>query len=363
MRWAYRIGKASGIDVYIHVTFPLLLLFIAYQSYSGAAETGNGVAAALTSVVFVLLVFGIVVLHELGHALAARHYGVGTRDITLYPIGGVARLEHMPSDPWQEFVIAIAGPAVNIFIAALLFGVLSITGELGTTRSLLSLNMLMIVNIGLALFNFIPAFPMDGGRILRALLAMMIDYTTATTIAATVGKGMALLFTFLHVFLNFGSPMILFIALVVWFGASQEVNVVQLRHALSGTPVAQAMIRRYLALEADAPLRQASQYIIDSFQTDFPVLDHGRVVGILSWNDLTRGLSAGGEEAKVRDAMTTEFPTTHPGEMLDCALERLQMSNCTTMVVLQGEETVGLLTLENIGELLTVRRAAHEEGA
>ena len=218
MRWSLRLGSLLGIPVYLHYGFLLLLGFIALSQ----AMTG-GVAAAIDGVVFVVAIFGCVVLHEFGHALTARRFGIRTRDVTLLPIGGVARLERMPEDPRQELCVALAGPAVNVVIAGALGVWLVVTaGSVG--GSLFS--RLMAVNLGLVVFNMLPAFPMDGGRVLRALLAQRTDYVRATDIAAGIGKAMAFLFGIAGLFWN---PMLLLIALFVWSGAGQEAAFVRHR--------------------------------------------------------------------------------------------------------------------------------------
>ena len=216
----------------MHATFLLILAWVALAHSSG------GLVGVVRVLLFILTLFGCVILHELGHALAARWYGIGTKDITLLPIGGVARLERMPEEPDQELVVAMARPAVNFVIAGLLS--LWMTSA-GGWQPLAHLNVssgsflerIMVVNVFLAAFNLLPAFPMDGGRVLRALLAKRMEYRRATQIAASIGPGMALLFGFAGLFLN---PFLIFIALFVWIGAAQESSLVQMRSALGESP-------------------------------------------------------------------------------------------------------------------------------
>lgn len=212
--WSLKLGQVKGIGIYVHGTFLILLAWIGLSS----ALRGHGLTATLEGVLFTVAVFAIVVVHELGHALAAARYGIRTRDITLYPIGGVASLERIPENPRQEFVVALAGPAVNLALAAGLAAILGVEKvPLGVHDVHLIggsfLTKLMWVNVSLGLFNLLPAFPMDGGRVLRGALALRLGRDRATEIAARVGQVMALGFALLGLF---GNPMLLFIALFVW---------------------------------------------------------------------------------------------------------------------------------------------------
>jgi len=224
MSWSIRLGSLFGIPVYLHWTFLLLLGFVALAQGFAAGS----LAAAVGGLVFVTAIFGCVVLHEFGHALAARRFGIGTRDVTLLPIGGVARLERMPRDPRQELWVALAGPAVNVAIAGLLGIWLALSGSAAAAGLSLSggalTGRLLAVNLALVLFNLLPAFPMDGGRVLRALLARRTSYVEATATAARIGQGMAVVFGIVGLFWN---PMLVVIALFVWSGAGQEAAMVR----------------------------------------------------------------------------------------------------------------------------------------
>jgi Zn-dependent protease len=220
MKWSWRLGRAAGVDVYLHFTF---LLLLGWEFFSRALH-GDFVGAVWQGLIFNVVLFGTIVLHELGHALAARHYGIGTADITLLPIGGVARLLANPGSPKEELVIALAGPAVNVVLAGLIFAVLQFApgvASLGVLGALLV--RWLYINVGLLLFNLIPAFPMDGGRVLRALLAMRIGFTGGTRIAARVGQVLAVGFFFAGLVWN---PMLMLIGVFVWFGAAQEAALV-----------------------------------------------------------------------------------------------------------------------------------------
>jgi Zn-dependent protease len=226
MSWSYKFGRVAGIDLKIHITFILFLIWIAFSYFSA-----GGPAAARQGVLFILLLFGCVLLHELGHALTAKKFGIGTSDIILLPIGGVARLDHIPNDPKQEFLIASAGPLVNVVIALVLMFYLGHRSAMSGLQDLMTprvamLSKLATVNVGLVLFNLIPAFPMDGGRILRSLLAMRLDYVRATEIAATIGQALAIFFGIIGFF---GNTFLIFIAFFVFMGAQQEAAMARAR--------------------------------------------------------------------------------------------------------------------------------------
>ncbi|MEJ2206422.1 MAG: site-2 protease family protein [Gemmatimonadota bacterium] len=358
MRWSFRLGRIIGIDVFMHATFLLLLLWVGVSYYLPRRSLED----AWSGIVFILTIFGIVVLHELGHALTARRFGVRTRDITLLPIGGVARLERMPEDPRQEFLVALAGPAVNVALA-LLIGTWMVTvthSQLLGEISLVGgdfLQKLLWVNVGLAVFNMIPAFPMDGGRVLRALLAMRMDYAQATHVAASVGQMLALGLGFLGLFTN---PFLVFIALFVWMGAAGEASLVQMRSALSGIPVSRAMVTDFQTLDGAAPLHTAVDHILAGFQHDFPVLRAGVLVGVLVREDLMKALAKEGAGARVEEVMRSEYETADPADMLEPAFMRLQSCACRSMPVVRGGRLLGILTTDNVGEFLMFQAAMRE---
>jgi Zn-dependent protease/CBS domain-containing protein len=296
----------------------------------------------------------------LGHALAARRYGIETSDITLLPIGGVARLERMPEKPSQELVVAIAGPAVNAVLAlALAVGLyfnrdimeVSEAARIGGNF----LNQMLWINVILAGFNLLPAFPMDGGRVVRALLAMRLDYVRATQIAANLGQAMAVLFGIVGFF--GANPLLIFIALFVWMGAAQEASMVQMRTALAGIPVSRAMITQFAVLHPDDPISRAGEYILAGFPQDFPVLDEGELVGLVMRKDLAAAAASHNPAAQVRDIMQTEFVATTPRDMLYTALNRLQECNCRTLPVVENGNLVGLITADNLAEVLMVQES------
>jgi Zn-dependent protease len=358
MRWSWKIGKLAGIGIYVHATFLLLILFILFMNL----RAGKSLATAAAGIAFILAIFGCIVLHELGHALAARHYGIPTRDITILPIGGLARLERMPDIPIQELWVALAGPAVNALIAGAIFALgfmIGVRPELHafhwTGGSFLS--KLMVVNVWLLAFNLIPAFPMDGGRVLRALLATHLEYARATFVAARVGQGIALLFGFAGLFTD---PFLVFIALFVWMGAEQESAAAQMHNALGGIPVQQAMLTNFCVIQPDDALAKAVEHVLDGWQQDFPVVFGDHVLGMLTRDDLMRVLSKGGVETPVRAAMNREFVTVDSHEMLETALAAMREAKSRSAPVLHDGNLVGLLTLDHVGELMTLHTALRQ---
>ncbi len=351
MKWSLRLGRFLGIDVFLHFTFLLFVGYIAYASHGSAA-----------TVAFVLAAFTCVVLHEYGHALMARRYGIPTKDITLLPIGGVARLEKMPSDPRQELWVAVAGPAVNVVIVAILWLVCWLA-KIPVTRDFEALShirgefivLLLWFNVTMIGFNMLPAFPMDGGRVLRALLAMKMDYAKATRWAATVGKTMAMVFAYSAIF-HSATPMLIVIAFFVWMGAGEEAAAAEERSMLEGVKVRDAMLVDFRRVSPEDTSGTVAQFILQGWQADFPVVYDGQVVGLLTRQDAISGLTAG-PSVPVSSLMRQEVPSCIPTENLDDALERMKQHELPLMPVLDDGKLVGLVTPENTLEFILIRRA------
>jgi Zn-dependent protease/CBS domain-containing protein len=355
MRWSFKIARIAGIDVRIHATFFLLLGFVAYFAGHRA-----GASWGLNAVLIWLLVFLCVLLHELGHALAAKAYGIPTVDITLYPIGGVARMERMPEKPVQELVVAIAGPLVNVVIIIILGAVLFATGGLDLTAIVTDPNLLQILfwtNIVMVVFNLIPAFPLDGGRVLRALLATRMEYAQATRVAAGIGQGLALA---LGIFAAFtGQILLILIAIFIYMAAESEAAVVQMRSVTAGLPVSSAMVTRFDTLDHRSTLNQAIDVLLGTSQHEFPVLDdNGGFAGLLTKHDLLVALRNSGANTLVTDVMVKGLPTVLPQTSLDRALDFVRQAGVAALPVLDNTgRLVGLFTPENVSELLMVRTA------
>jgi stage IV sporulation protein FB len=369
--WSINLFHIKGIQIRVHVTFALVLLWGAYY-WSSVAD--DGASGALFGVVATLLLFLCVTLHELGHAVQAVNYGITVEDITLYPIGGIARLSEIPKNPSQEFRIAIAGPLVNVGIV----GVLTIAGAVAgittwltpgdlfdelrnpTWRSLFPY--LVMSNLWLALFNLLPAFPMDGGRILRSLLAMRMPYRRATAIAASIGQAMALLFG-LYGFAT-GQYLLILVAFFVWMGAGEEGRQTAMHELLGTTTVGDAMIRQPWSVAPDFPLRRAVELTLTTAQSDFPVVARdGTVVGLLTLRDLLEALQRR-PDASIGEVMRREFPSARPDERIAEIQERIAQNGGRAIPVLSRTGSlVGLITTTDIGEVVSVLAAQQAEQA
>ena len=357
MSWSFRVARIGGTEIRIHFTFLLLLAFFAWIY----ARQG-GAPAAVRGVIFISVLFLCVLLHEFGHAVAARRYGIHTPDITLLPIGGVARLQRMPDRPMEELVVAIAGPLVNVVIAAAIWLGLGaravIFGEVPIGNPQVPmLNQVMWVNVVLVLFNLIPAFPMDGGRVLRALLATRMNYARATQIAATVGQLLAFAFGFIGLILP--NPLLIFIALFVYMGAAQEAAMTQMRELARHSAVSDAMIRDFRILPATATLADAADALLATSQREFPVADGaGNVVGLLTREDLVAGLKQQGAAAPIGGSMRPGVKNVTNHSSLEEAFRVMSEGQLPAVMVLdRAGHAVGMITPENVGELMMIRSA------
>ncbi|GAA0601185.1 site-2 protease family protein [Craurococcus roseus] len=356
MSWSFPIGTVKGTVIRIHLTFVLFLVWIGLSHY-----TQGGQRAAFEGVLFISLLFLCVLLHEFGHVFAARRYGVQTPDITLLPIGGVARLERIPEKPAEELVVALAGPAVNVVIAALLFLVLGGFPSMDDGAQVQNpgvgmLERLAWVNITLVVFNLIPAFPMDGGRVLRALLAARLGYARGTRIAAGVGQGVAFALGLLGLF---GNPLLIFIALFVYMGAAAEASAAQMRDAGRGMIASDAAETRFESLSTAATVEDAVECLLRTSQHDFPVVDGGGGLrGVVTRDDMIRALREHGPDTPVLEVMRHGVPVLHHRQPLDEALRVMQEGRHPAVGIVDAAgRLVGLITPENVGELMMVQAA------
>jgi stage IV sporulation protein FB len=340
------------------MTFFLLL------SWLGATYWATqGPAAAVHGVIFILLLFGCVVLHELGHALAARRYGIRTNDITLLPIGGIASLDRIPEEPAREIFVALAGPVVNVVIAFVLVLLLGAKIDFAGLQSMSSTSAvdmasrLATVNIVLAIFNLVPAFPMDGGRVFRALLAFWFGFPSATRIAARVGQSIAFGFALLGLL---GNPVLILIALFIFFAAAGETNAMDLREASRGRRAADAMITSFESLGLDSTIDDAANLILRTTQQEFPVVDGKRQFhGVITREAIVAALAQAGGGSPVVDAMATDLPVELLNAPLETVVRHLEKEGTVAVALTDAQSRfVGYVSAENIAELLMIRRAS-----
>ncbi len=352
---SWRIARIAGIDVNMHWSFMILPVLVGYSALSG----GRGLAAAAYSIGFVLAIFGCVLLHELGHALMARRFGIQTSSITLLPIGGVASLDRMPERPIQELAVALAGPAVNVVIAALLL-IPILAGFVGPTPTADALSdsflgQLMLTNIALVIFNMLPAFPMDGGRVLRAILATQLSYVRATDIATRVGQVMAVLFAIAGFF---GQWMLVFIAMFVYVAGRAEAQMARAKASLQGWSVRDAMQRDFQMIPADATVQQVAHAVALSPQQAFPVVDGSNLVGILEKPQLMLAAAGNRHSLAVREIARHDLPTLEPDAPLTECLELMQQKQASSLPVMRRNQLVGLVTAANLQRWMTALRPA-----
>jgi Zn-dependent protease/predicted transcriptional regulator len=358
MKWSWKIAEISGIEVRIHATFLILLAWIAlvYWQLEGRIE------AVVAGIAFILALFACVVLHEFGHALTARRFGIRTRNIVLLPIGGIASIEKSPDTPRQEILIALAGPAVSFALAVLLWLVLAATQGIPAARELSLdeggfLERLAIVNFLLGAFNLLPAFPMDGGRVFRAALSMRLGPYKATRIAAAVAQAAAVILALVGLRYNL---FLFVIAIFIWFAAASEAQMSSIRSALSGTDARSAMLTRFDVLAADAALGEAVALTLAGTQKNFPVLRDGELVGVLRQADLLRGLHDHGKLCRVDQVMTPNVPQIDVNDSLERTLDNIGRDEAGLIAVMDHGRLAGLVDTDNVFELLRIRRALHE---
>lgn len=372
MGWSLKIFSVRGIAVRVHFSFLLILIWAAFPGFgAGLPGRGSGPAGLLFAESFVLLLFACVVLHELAHALTAQLFDIPVQDITLWPLGGLARMGRMPESPVAELIISAAGPAMNILLTLVLGAVLLLGAGPGFGRQVLAepwlisslvggwnarsmLFLLVINNAGLALFNLVPAFPMDGGRLLRALLAAFLPFATATRLAAWAGQGLAVLMLIIAVL----QPQLILLAVVaifILFAAGQERDQATTYGNLRGLRVGQAMQKLGVRLHPLQTLGQAAEQIVGSAQSVFLVVDGGQAMGILSRGDLLAGLRKHGAASRVSQQMTRDVLRLGPGESLSTARDQLIQKNAWVALVVDDGQVVGTLShsdLNRLGDLL-----------
>ncbi len=357
MKASVKIGNFFGIGVFIHWTFIILIVWIVKLQFRTSGDTQY----TLLSVAFVLVLFICVTLHEYGHALVARRYGIKTKHITLLPIGGVAMLENVPEKPEQELAVALAGPLVNVVIAALLMLYLYASGKPVFTTPFTTLPLsdnfiqnLLKINLVLAAFNLIPAFPMDGGRALRAILSLKLSRVLATNIAARIGQFIAILFVLGGLFVN---PFLVFIGIFIFLGAQAEATMIEIQSVLTKAQVKDVIMRNYSLLDENDTLQTASTELLNGQASNFLVLKNNRVVGTLSKKDLIRGLTEQGIEFPVKDFIYRNIFVLQPYMPLEDVYKKMIAEKINILPVYEGETLVGAVDIENILEYVMIKNA------
>jgi Zn-dependent protease len=338
-----------GVPIRLHFTFVLLLIGLVVIGLSSNQSPGN-------YTLFVLAVIASVLLHELGHALVSSHYRIRTIEIVMYPIGGVARLERPPK-PWEEFWIALTGPAVNLAIAASIFALLYSEKRPINLFALVQpsdvnlADRIALANLILAGFNLLPAFPMDGGRMLRAVLSRMKSEYEATRIATWSGRMLAISMG-LYGFINM--PMLAFVAFFIYLGAANEGAASRGRSLTQGIPVRAAMMTEYHTLTHGATMRDAANLLLSTSQQDFPVVLGDQVLGLLGRNALLRGMAQEGPDSYIAGYMEREFPSVPPDKDLADVLPLMAHAGAC-LLVMQDTRLLGLLSSENLSQFLLLR--------
>ncbi len=360
MGWSFKIARVRGIDIKVHATFFLILIFGALQ-WAGSVP-GNPLEGALFGVVLMILLFTCVTLHELGHSIVAQLFSIPVREIVLLPLGGVAFIAKSPEKPWHELLIAAAGPAVNVFIAAFLFLVtggigvnLDVNALLATLREPSLTTMLiwlLFANISLVVFNLIPAFPLDGGRILRAMLAMALGNARATRIASTIGQISAVILGILGI--ANGQLLLTLIALFIFFSAGQERGLTEARTVLNTLRVGDAYNKHALSLQVGDRVSTVVEYILTSYQPDFAVMQGNQIIGVITRNDVLRTLATDSADRYVTEIMQREFLRVEAHKSLDEVREILMESSAQLAAVFDGSRYLGLISLDDISEAFTV---------
>jgi Zn-dependent protease len=355
MKWSWKIARIAGIDIQVHATFFLLVAWFGYLYWKNVGT----ITAAIEGMTYILALFTCVVMHEYGHALTARRYGIVTRHITLLPIGGVATMEKLPEDPIQEIKVALAGPLVNVVIAILLWFWLQLNNIEVTEEQLITTGgpfafRLMVVNIFLVVFNLIPAFPMDGGRVLRAALALKMPHHKATAKAAEIGKNFAVLFAILGLFYN---PFLLLIAAFLWFGGSMENQAEQMKNLLAGATAADAMLTEFHTLAPEAPLSTAISLTLAGSQKDFPVGTKQQLDGVLTQTDLIQALQLHGEHVTTANINLRPLKIIDHNTLLQTLINDIQTSDTHMLAVKKDDKIVGIVNLENITEMIKIHNA------
>lgn len=362
MKYSLFLGRIAGVRISVHWTFLILIFWIVLANL----RSGSSAPEIFWSLTFVLFIFVCVILHELGHSLTAQRFNIQTREISILPIGGVAQLESVPEKPKEELLVALAGPAVNIIIAGVIYPFVTMNADMAELENLSRIGpanflaALMSINLWLALFNLIPAFPMDGGRVLRALLAFKMGHAKATSIAASVGQVLAIVFVFLGFFSN---PFLVFIGLFIFLGAQAEAVYARSKFLLKGFTVGDVLMRQIPIIESDATVLQAARKLLDSQNKNFLVTVDGRPAGTIGRDHIIKALGERGGDVAVAEIMDKKLVTLSPSMPLEDAWQVIQQNRKPLVLVMSGENLAGVIDDENMAEFILIQTAANKNQA
>jgi len=361
MRWSFKVGRVFGIELRIHVTFFLIVIYVAYL-WGWGMQTVLGWPGAAYGAFLISVLFLCVVIHELCHSRLAQHYGGEVDSITLLPIGGVSMLKNMPEDPKKELWVSLVGPLSNLVIAVFLgIALLLVPGKVGadTAEQFADLigsitlqgfvTYMLIINVLLAVFNLIPAFPLDGGRVLRSILAQYMPYMKATRAAVVTGQVFAFILGIAG--LLTGAWIWVLIAVFIYFGAEQEGRGTEVKTVLSQLTAGQAVEANAKVLSPHQPLSEVVAIVLHSFQEDYPVLDGDSIVGVLTRANLITGLHNIGPEAQVVQVMEKDFPIVDASALFSEVYEKMNASGVKAVPVVDSGVLIGMVTLEHLSEV------------
>jgi Zn-dependent protease/predicted transcriptional regulator len=360
MRWSFRIAKVDGIDIKVHITFFLILILgaVEWGTLTGTTE------GALFGVVLMILLFTCVTLHELGHSIVAKRFGIPVREIILFPLGGVANITKNPDKPLHDLLISIAGPMVNVVIALILFLAIGSSGRVSLldgrglvqdfqTPSLQGMLLwLLAANVTLVIFNLVPAFPLDGGRAFRAILAMFIGYRRATRIASIVGELLAIVIGIYG--LMSGNFVLALIAVIIFFGANQETAIAESKAVLTTLRVGDAYNKHALTLAVGDRVNKVVDYLLTSYQPDFAVLQGNNLLGIVTRNDVLRAMATSPTDLFVTEIMQRDAVKVDASKTLQEVSELLRARGARVAAVYDGSTYLGLIGLEDVSEAFAI---------
>ncbi len=354
MSWSLKFGKICGINFRIHITFVMFLVFIFVSSY-----LAKGMAQAISVTLFISGIFVCVLIHEVAHSLIARKFGKIAKSIIILPIGGVSSLDEMPEKPYQEIAVAIVGPFINLAIALLIYPFVTGWNGLRTPELYpMSVNSYFVsminVNIILAIFNMIPAFPMDGGRVLRGLFGMVMDYIRATELAVAIGQGLSVFFIFYGIFFNWWLALIGFF---LYVGAGTERQQVIIKSVLEPIPVSEVMVTDFFALDPSDPVSKPIEHIYHGYQEDFPVIKNNHVEGLLTRKNILSGIHEKGTNVEVSQLMEKQFDPVSPSTPADEVYRQLARSQRSVTVVVENGGIKGMVSLEGLSNYLLIQLA------